>query len=354
MRKTETKKTTIASTKNAAPRPTALAKVYRGGIVESIHYGSVAVVDAKGKLKYYAGNPNVVTFFRSASKPFQVLALIEEGGVERHGFTAEEIAIMAGSHSGQPEHIAVVDRILQKVEISEADLQCGTHIPLYYAVHNKTPEAKRKFDQRYHNCSGKHSGMIALSLIMGENKADYLDRKSKAQRRILRSVSEICQIPASRIVLGTDGCSAPNFAVPLKNMALGFARLASASKLKGKFGMAMQKVLLAMVEHPLMVSGEKRLDYILAQNFSGRVVAKAGAEAVECFGLTDKGWGVAIKIDDGSSRAMAPVVFSVLKQLGYKIDTEKLKDYVRLPVKNYRRTVVGQIEASVKLEKAGV
>lgn len=327
-----------------------LANVYRGGIVESRHFGSVAVVDQNGKPVYWAGNPEMVSFFRSASKPFQALALIEEAGIERYGFTPEEVAIMAGSHSGQPEHIAVIDRILQKVGIGEANLQCGVQTPLYFTLQNKTPEPGQKFDQRHHNCSGKHSGMIALALLLGEDKSDYLNPKSKTQRRIRESVAEACQISASKMVLGTDGCSAPNPAVPLYHMACGFARLVSAEKLKGSFGNAIRTVLEAMTEHPWMVSGEKRLDYTLAQTFSGKVVAKAGAEAVECFGLTDRSWGVAIKIEDGSSRAMAPVVFSVLEQLGYKFDKKGLAEYLSVPVKNYRQTVVGKIEAAVKLE----
>lgn len=338
--------------KSSACGHSLLAEAYRGGVVESRHFGSAAVVDAKGKLRYAAGNPQLITFFRSASKPFQVLALIEEGGVERYGFSPEEIAIMAGSHSGQPEHIAVIDRIQSKTGISEADLQCGVQTPLYFTSQNKTPEPGQPFDQRHHNCSGKHSGMIALAKILGEDLVDYLNLKGKAQRRILKSVAEACKLPVSKIALGTDGCSAPNFAVPLYHMALGFARLAAAPELQGKFGLAMKTVLEAMRSHPLMVSGERRLDYVLAKTFAGRVVSKAGAEAVECFGLTDRGWGVAIKIEDGSSRAMAPVVFSVLQQLGYKFDKKEMADYLSVPVKNYRQAVVGKIEAAVELKKA--
>lgn len=328
-----------------------LAEVYRGGIVESRHFGSVAVVDQSGRLVYSAGNPETGAFFRSASKPFQVLALIEEGGIEHYGFTPEEIAIMAGSHSGQPEHIEVIDRIMRKVGINETDLQCGVQTPLYFTLQNKTPAPGQKFDQRYHNCSGKHSGMIALAKLLGEDISGYLNPKSKTQRRIMEGVAEACSIPISKMVFGTDGCSAPNPAVPLYHMAWGFARLAASSRLEGKFGKAMETVLEAMTKHPLMVSGGKRLDYTLAQVFSGKVVAKAGAEAVECFGLTDKGWGVAVKIDDGSSRAMAPIVLSVLEQLGYKFNKKELAAYVSVPVKNYRQTLVGKIEAVVELKK---
>ena len=331
-----------------------LAEVFRGGIVESRHYGSVAVVDRNGKLLYSAGNPDTVAFFRSASKPFQVLALAEEGDVERYGFMPEEIAIMAGSHSGLPEHIAVIDRIQGKIGISEADLQCGVQTPLYFTSQNKTPEPGQQFDQRHHNCSGKHSGMIALAKILGEDISNYLNPKGKTQRRILKSVAKVCKIPVSEIVLGTDGCSAPNFAVPLYHMAWGFARLASASEPQGKFGLAMKTVLEAMTSHPLMVSGEKRLDYVLVKTFAGCVVSKAGAEAVECLGLTDRGWGVAIKIEDGSSRAMAPIVLSIIQQLGYKFNKRKLADYLSVPVKNYRQSVVGKIEAAVKLERARI
>lgn len=338
--------------KSSSVSPAILAQVWRGGVVESIHYGSVAVVDSHGKLLYSAGNPEMVTFFRSASKPFQVLALVEAGGMERYGFTLEEIALMGGSHSGQPEHIAVIDRILQKVGISESDLQCGVHPPFYYAAQEKTPESGQKFDQRHHNCSGKHAGMIALALLLGENKTDYLNPKSGTQKRILQSVAEACQIPSSKVKLGIDGCSAINFAVPHKNMALGFACLASTDRIEGKFGEAMQTVASAMKKYPFMVSGEKRLDYVLAQTFGGKVIVKAGAEAVECFGLADRGWGVAVKIDDGSSRAMAPVIFSVLKQLGYKFDARQLAYFITIPIKNYHQIVVGKIVAALKLKKA--
>ncbi len=319
--------------------------------MESRHFGSVAVADQNGKLLYSAGNPQFTTFFRSASKPFQVLALIEEGGVERYGFTPEEVAIMAGSHSGQPEHIEAIDRIQAKIGISEADLQCGVQTPLYFTLQNKTAEPGQQFDQRYHNCSGKHSGMIALAKLLGEEIANYLNPKGRTQRRIMERVAEACKIPVSKMVLGTDGCSAPNPAVPLFHMAWGFARLASSSKIKGDFGQAMHTVLGAMTSHPLMVSGEKRVDYALAGTFNRKLIAKAGAEAVECFGLTDRGWGVAVKIDDGSHRAMAPVVFSVLEQLGYTFDKKKLAEYVSVPLKNYRQTLVGKIEAAVKLEQ---
>ena len=353
MAKTASKTAARRDGKKSSPCGHALlAEVYRGGVVESRHFGSVAVVDQNGKLLYSAGNPHLTTFFRSASKPFQVLALIEEGGVGRYGFTPEEIAIMAGSHSGQPEHIEIVDQILEKVGISEQDLQCGVQTPLYFSSQSRTPKAGQQFDQRYHNCSGKHSGMIALAKILGGDIAEYLDPEGKTQRRIMKGVAEACQFPVSKMALSTDGCSAPNPAVSLHNMAWGFARLATASQFKGHFGRAMETVLEAMIKHPFVVSGEKRLDYILANAFGGTVVAKAGAEAVECFGLTDRGWGVAVKIDDGSSRGMAPVVLSILEQLGYKFNKKELFDYLSVPVKNFRQTLVGKIEAAVKLEKA--
>lgn len=353
MAKTASKRTARRKGENLSPCGHALlAEVYRGGIVESRHFGSMAVVDQNGKLVYYVGNPETVAFFRSASKPFQVLALIQEGGVEHYGFTPEEIAIMAGSHSGQPEHIEVIDCIMRKIGIREADLQCGVQTPLYFTLQNKTPEPGQKFDQRYHNCSGKHSGMIALAKLLGENISGYLNPKSGTQRRMMKGVAEACEVPVSRMVFGTDGCSAPNPAVPLYHMARGFARLAASSRLERKFGQAMGTVLEAMTAHPLMVSGEKRLDYILAKTFAGNVVAKAGAEAVECFGLKDREWGAAVKIDDGSSRAMTPIVLSVLEQLHYKFDKKKLAEYVSVPVKNYRQTLVGKIEAAAELKKA--
>ncbi|HEU4437144.1 MAG TPA: asparaginase, partial [candidate division Zixibacteria bacterium] len=194
MAKTASKTAARRDGKKSSPCGHALlAEVYRGGVVESRHFGSVAVVDQNAKLLYSAGNPHLTTFFRSASKPFQVLALIQQGGVERYGFTPEEIAIMAGSHSGQPEHIEIVDQILEKVGISEQNLQCGVQTPLFFSSQNKPLDQGQQFDQRHHNCSGKHSGMIALAKILGEDVLNYLNPKSKTQRRIMEGVAEACQ-----------------------------------------------------------------------------------------------------------------------------------------------------------------
>lgn len=329
-----------------------LAAVNRGDVQESVHYGSVVVVDDTGRVIYSAGDPDFITFFRSASKPFQAIPLVAEGGIERFGLTSQELAIICGSHSGQPEHIQVVEQLLMKVGFIEGDLQCGIHPPSFFTANELTPEPGARFSQLHHNCSGKHTSMLALSKIYDEPKENYLDPNSRAQQAILQAVAEACRYPAVEIGVAIDGCSAPNFALPLRHMARGYANFVTAHGSTPASSRVYQTLRQAMLEHPLMVSGVGRFDYALMQAGRGQVLSKAGAEALECAALVDRGWGLAVKIADGSQRAVAPVVIEVLSQLGVPLDMSvpKLAEFARPVIKNYRGRVVGQIAPIFKLQ----
>src|SRR5512140_2317736 len=200
-------------------------EVTRGGIVESVHYGAAAVVDSSGRLLAWYGDPKIVTFLRSSAKPFQALPFIERGGDQTFHLTSKETAILCASHEGTDEHVEVIKGIQAKVGVQESDLLCGTHL----LSHVPTVEAMRARSEplspNRNNCSGKHTGMLAYARMRGLPIADYISPEHPVQKTILATFSEMCGIEPERVQIGTDGCSAPNFAIPLSNAALGYARL---------------------------------------------------------------------------------------------------------------------------------
>ncbi len=330
--------------------PEILAKVYRGDTIESVHYGSVAVVDSKGNLLYSAGDPNFFTFLRSSAKPFQTIPVIESGAASHFNFSTAELAIMSGSHNGEKMQVETVKKILKKIGFSEKYLKCGSQTPLYYTVKGITPKAKEKFTPLQHNCSGKHSGMLAVAVFKNYNPKNYISPQHPVQQMILKAVSEICEFLQNEIKIGIDGCSAPNFALPLKNMALGFARLVSSNS---NHRDSLKIVLNSMKKYPEMVSGKGRLDYILAKVSKGKIVSKAGAEALQCFGISGEDLGVGVRILDGNNRAVGCVVAEVLRQLGIlsKSDLQRLERFAYPKIKNWAGLEVGQIKADFKLKK---
>ena len=202
----------------------AILEITRGRIVESVHFGAAAVVDSSGRLLAWLGDPKLVTYLRSSSKPFQALPLIERGGDQTFHLTSKEVAIICGSHEGSDEHVEVVKGIQAKAGVQESDLLCGVHPPYHLA----TQEAMRQRGEiptpNRHNCSGKHSGMLAHARMRGLPISDYVNPEHPVQTTILETLAEMCSMSADQVETGIDGCSAPNYAVPLFNAALGFAR----------------------------------------------------------------------------------------------------------------------------------
>jgi L-asparaginase II len=329
-----------------------LTKVYRGNAVESIHFGSVAVVDYRGKLIYSVGDPNFVTFLRSSAKPFQAIPVVEWGVAEAFGFTQQEIAIISGSHNGEKKHVKVVQSILKKIGLNKNFMQCGTHVPHYYTASGITPP-KKKFSPLEHNCSGKHAGMLAICVYKGWNLKNYLDPRHPVQRLDLKMISELCEYPEKRIKIGIENCGAPTFALPLKNMAVGFSKLVTFRSKDKTTSQALQVVADSMWKYPEMVSGRKRLDYELAVASKGSILSKGGAEALHCAAVLDKSWGLAVKIMDGSQRAIAPTSIEVYRQLGIlkKSHLRELKEFVSPPIYNHKKVKVGFIKSDFRLKQ---
>jgi L-asparaginase II len=342
-----------------------LAKVYRGKTIESVHYGSIAVVDSKGKLIHFLGDPYFVTYLRSSAKPFQTIPLITSGAAKEFGLTQKEIAIISGSHNGQKIHTDTVKSILKKIGLSEKDLHCGVHIPHYYTANNITPSKGNRFTSIHHNCSGKHSGVLALSVYFGWDIKNYLDKNHPAQKMILKAVSEICQYPGKKIGIGIDGCGMPVFAMPIYNMAVGFSNLVSRCRKDSssilinhnskdeKTSKAYKMIVDSMRKYPEMVSGEGRLDLGLAIASKNNILVKAGGEALSCSGILDKGWGIAVKIADGGQKAIGPVVIEALRQMGLLKEKgiKKMGKFAHPVIKNFRGDEVGFIQAEFRLKK---
>jgi len=327
-----------------------LARVTRGDATDSVHYGSVAVVDRDGRLIFAAGDPRYLTTTRSALKPLQALPLVAGGGIERFGFSLPPVALLCASHSGEPRHVEAVADMLARAECTPDQLQCGVHPPLYYTAREELPPSGVKFTPLQHNCSGKHAGMLAWCRHCDAPIDSYLAFDHPLQQAIRKAVAHLTGVAEADLVAGIDGCSAPNYAVPLDRLAHAFARLAGSPD-DVRYGAAPSRLAAAMTAHPEMVSGERRNDLVLMSTGRGDWVTKVGAEGVQAIGIRSKGWGVAIKVVDGNARGLHPATVSVLDQLGLLDPQQRtLLAAWRAPeIRNYRGLLAGRVEPAVEL-----
>ncbi|MEW6050560.1 MAG: asparaginase [Candidatus Zixiibacteriota bacterium] len=335
--------------------PALAARVFRGDAVEAIHYATIAIVNAEGKLTHYLGDPFQPFMTRSSIKPFQLAPLITTGAADHYKFSNEQLAIMAGSHSGTDAHRVVVMSNLQKAGNKPEMLQCGAHPPIFMQQENIYPRNDEDKDPVRHNCSGKHSGFLALARFMGVDVSEYLNPESKSQKLVKKTLAEICEYPEDKMTVGIDGCSAPNFSLPMNNLALGFRKLAHPNGCGTDIRKALDRIRNAMQEHPFMFSGDKRPDLVLMYSFPHRIVCKGGAEAVQAIGFSDPPLGIAIKIHDGNARALMAICVEVLKQLGIVAnmdDFEYLIKYEQPEVRNNRGLLTGYIKTDFVLKKA--
>ncbi len=328
-----------------------LVEVRRGETVESIHFGAIAVVGASGKAMASAGDPGIVTFLRSAAKPAQLLPLLDSGAVEALGITEEEIAVMAGSHGGEPFHIDAVRSILARVGLTEAALQCGAHPP----YHRPSAELLRERGQRpsalHNNCSGKHAGMLTLAVRLGAPTESYLDPAHPAQILIRAAVERLAGLEAGGSTLATDGCSAPTYAMPLGRAALLYARLIDPGADAGEDGPMARRAVAAMRHHPRMVAGTGRFCTTLIETAGRNLIAKIGAEGFigMAYAGGTEGVGVALKIADGEGqRARYCAALEILTQMGVLAAEEAgaLKARFVGDIVNHRGLTVGSVRTT--------
>ncbi len=342
----------VPATPFAAPGHVPIAVTTRGGGVESIHWGSVAVADRAGRVLHAAGEPGAVVFTRSALKPLQALPFVRDGGPARFGYDRAQVALLCASHSGEARHVDAVRAMLARAGNDAGDLQCGAHAPGHYEASGALPPPP-PYSPLAHNCSGKHAGMLACCALHGWRKDDYLDPGHPLQREIRMAVATFSGVAAADLPSGIDGCSAPNYALPLAALARAYARLAGADHADPDFGAAPAALRDAMVGCPEMVSGAGRSDALLMAAGRGDWVAKIGAEGVQAIGIASLGIGIAIKVADGAKRALLPVAVAVLDGLGL-VDAARRKalaPLARANVVNYRGIVTGAVDPVVELSR---
>lgn len=329
----------------------ALAEVTRGAIVESAHRGSVAVCGHDGALLFAAGDPAFMTFTRSALKPLQALPFVAAGGVARYGYTPPQVAMLCASHAGETCHIEAAADMLVKAGNTAGELQCGTHAPYCFEARGEVPPPP-PYSPLANNCSGKHSGMLAYCVMCGHDKHDYLAFGHPLQQAIRQAVSRFCAVREDALVPGIDGCSAPNYALPLAALATGFARLGAAT-IDPHYGHAPRQLADAMIAHPEMISGEGAADLTLARAGRGDWISKIGAEGVRAMSIRSRGWGIAIKVADGSKRGLHAATVGVLDQLGLLDGAARqaLAALATPELRNLRGIPTGHIRSVVVLDK---
>jgi len=338
-----------------------ILELTRGRVVESKHFGSIIVVDSTGKILHSQGDSHTVAFLRSSAKPFQAIPFVERGGVEYFHFTQSELSISCASHETAQLHLDTVKAMQAKIGIQEDHLQCGAHLPGDADMLRMVIKQDIKPTANFNNCSGKHTSMLAHAKMRGLPLENYLDHDHPIQQDILATFSEMCGIEKEKIELGIDGCSAPNFAVPIFNAALGMARLCDPRGLSEARATACGKITSAMTAHPEMVSNHGEFDCELMKAGSGKIVTKRGAEGFQIIGLMpgvygENGVGIAFKVTDGDSSRMSEnlessarvrpsVTLEILRQLNV-LNEAQLKSLAKFgPVKqlkNYRGLVTGE------------
>jgi L-asparaginase II len=299
------------------PEDVPLAAVRRGELVESVHRGRLAVFDPRGDEVEALGDPEAYVYLRSSAKPFQALPLFLSGAADAFGLTGEEVAVACASHNAEKPHLAAVRSILKKAGLSEDDLQSGAHPPKYRPADEELMRSGEEARAIHGNCSGKHAGMLAVCVHEGYETLTYRDPAHPLQRRILELIAEICGVSEDEVLVAGDNCGVPAFALPLRSFATGLARLTAGEELPDHLVDAARRIRDAMRGHPFMVAGTGRLDTELMERT--RLLVKGGAEAVLAVG-DPGGWGMALKISDGSQRAVRPVAIAALDRMGVEVE----------------------------------
>lgn len=320
-----------------------LVRVVRSGLEESVHLGHVAVCDADGRLVAALGDPDRVVFARSSMKPLQAAVSLRTIGDE---LASELVAVMCGSHSGEPQHVAAVRRLLRGGGVGVSALRCPSELP------SRREDARQAAGPRriFHSCSGKHAGMLRASGSVGWPLETYLAPSHRLQRAVLRSVRVATGVDRPRI--GVDGCGLPVHGVPLRAMATLFARLGRPERL-GALEQPVRTSVASMLAHPHLVAGTGRSDTAIMAAVPG-VLAKVGAEALHCGAVLDQGLGIAVKVADGGTRAAAPALVRAFELLGAldQADRERLDRSVRRAVLG-GGAPVGALLAEFELDRGG-
>ena len=338
-----------------------LVEVMRGTALESAHRGALAVLDADGAVLAAIGDVQRPIFPRSAVKVLQALALVESGAADRLVLGDDELALACASHGGEPMHTQTAARMLEKAGLDADALECGVHWPYHedsaraLAAEGRTPTALNN------DCSGKHAGFLCLACALhtGPDLRRYVRGYIAPDHPVMREVSAALQAATgfdlATAPRGTDGCSIPTFAIPLHNLALAFARVATGQGLRPGHAAAARRLRTAVARSPLMVSGTGRFDSRVMERLGERVFCKVGAEGVYCAALPERGVGVAIKMDDGNNARASEVVMAAAIEALVALDVDDaafMRGFSEAPLRNWNRIEVGALRASPSLRAA--
>jgi L-asparaginase II len=328
-----------------------VAEVWRGDFLECVHRGHIAICDTKGNLRASWGDPSLTVLPRSSCKMLQALPLLESGAARAFGLGSEHLALACASHQGAAIHTGRVIKWLDHIDLSESDLRCGAHLPHDEDARKGIYCGDHCIDQRHNNCSGKHSGFLTLNKHLGGG-SEYNEIDHPIQKAIKTTIEEMIEEDTTGHVL--DGCSAPNFAMTLTGLALSMARMADPSGLGSTREAAARTLVEAMGKHPELVAGETRACTDLMRAMDGKVAVKTGAEGVFIAIIPELGLGVALKIEDGATRASEAAIAALLVRLGVADPKHPLvQKRLFAEQRNCNDLLVGSIRPSDAVYKAG-
>ncbi|MER8907207.1 asparaginase [Mesorhizobium sp. M0854] len=328
-----------------------LVEVLRGPIVESAHRGAVAVFDADGKPVWEIGDTAQPVFPRSAVKAIQALPLVESGAADAYGFGDRELALACASHSGEPPHVELARAMLAKAGLDETALECGAHWPSSHGATLALARAGSVPNALHNNCSGKHSGFLCTCVHSGIAHRGYVKAGHASQEMVREAMQAVTGAAHDADHRGTDGCSIPTYAVPLRSFALGFARMATGAGFEPMRARAAKRLLSACMAEPFFVAGTGRSDVAMMEAAPGRIFVKGGAEGVFCATLPELGLGIALKCDDGAGRAAEVMVAAVLAKLLHADQAlaAKLTEQANPPIESRIGAKVGALRPTATL-----
>ena len=317
----------------------------RGTYVENRHRAAFVIADADGTIIASGGDIARPMFPRSSIKSMQALAMVTSGAIQRFDLTDEELALACASHHGEDIHVTGVTSFLSHVGLKPDDLECGVQQPADPKAREALRRAGAKPTALHHYCSGKHSGMLSVARALGADTHGYVTREHPAQVAVRRAIETVIDAPLFEERCGVDGCSIPTWAAPLSAFARGFARMATGRGLPEDIATASRRIFDAATSHPMLVAGTGHLDTLAMEAFGGRVMQKGGADAVQCGAIRDKGWGYALKIDDGNMQASQTLVANLLLRYADPDATQRavLETFARSVVQNARGIETGEM-----------
>ena len=325
--------------------------VTRGDAAESVHRVAAAVVQ-DDRLVGAARDVALEAYWRSCAKPFQIMPFLESGDFDALEWGVDQLALSCASHGGEPEHVALAERMLYDLGLEEGDLACGVTDPLAPRGVRILRECGSRPTRLHNNCSGKHAAMLGRAHAAGWPTAGYQRLTHPVQRSIVETMEKWTGAPAESFLIAIDGCGVPVFGTSLETMARAFSRLAAATQRGDEIP---HRIVEAMQSNPFLVGGTDRFDTILMEE-APHILCKIGAEGVHAVAVPEQGLGIALKVEDGAARAQYPALLALLQQVGALPETlpPRLAELAQRPVRDSRHEVVGTVAVRSALRAQGV